>query len=340
MAHPGFNLGRVTTSGTAAFAARIRGLTKRYGETPALQDVDLEVAPGELRGLLGLNGAGKTTLLRTMFGLVRADAGSVQLLGRAVHTGTRQPLSGVAGFVEEPTFYGYLTGRANLEVLTGLDDHPSTGIDDALERVGLSGRADDRVAGYSTGMRQRLGIAAALLREPRLLLLDEPTSGLDPAGMRAVASLLRELTARGVAVILSSHLIGELEGLCHTYTILRSGRVVWDGRASQLESRSPGGVYLLVTGDDAQAIAIASHHDRVTAQAAGETAGVHLAVDAEGLDAYVTALVRAGLVPRRLELLASPLETMFFSLTSDEPAGPLSWVATRDHLRAQAEAIG
>ena len=329
----------MTTPGTAAPAARIRGLTKRYGETPALQDVDLEVAPGELRGLLGLNGAGKTTLLRTMFGLVRADAGSVQLLGRPVQTTGRRPLSGVAGFVEEPAFYGYLTGRANLELLADLDDHASIGIDDALGRVGLSGRADDRVAGYSTGMRQRLGIAAALLREPRLLLLDEPTSGLDPAGMRAVANLLRELTGRGVAVILSSHLIGELEGLCDTYTILRSGRVVWDGPASQLEARSPGAVYLLVTNDDAQAISLAADHARVTAHPAGDTAGVHLTVDAGGLDDYVTALVRAGLVPRRLELLVSPLETVFFSLTTDGPGDPLSSVAAQDHLRAEAEAI-
>ena len=142
------------------------------------------------------------------------------------------PDRGVAGFVEEPAFYPYLSGTANLELLAELDDGAAPPVAEVLERVGLAGRGSDRVAGYSTGMRQRLGIAAALLRSPRVLLLDEPTSGLDPAGAEAVSTLLRELCDDGVAVLLSSHLIGDLEALCDAYTIIRSGRVVWDGDAA------------------------------------------------------------------------------------------------------------
>ena len=144
---------------------------------------------GEVRGLLGPNGAGKTTLLRMLFGLVAPDAGSIELFGTPLQSSDRVRLDGVAGFVEDPSFYPYLSGRANLELLAELDGGGARPqIEDALERVGLAGRARDRVSGYSSGMRQRLGIAAALLREPRLLLLDEPTSGLDPAGRRETSA--------------------------------------------------------------------------------------------------------------------------------------------------------
>jgi ABC-2 type transport system ATP-binding protein len=326
------------SAGTAAPAARIRGLTKRYGDKPALDGIDLEVAPGELRGLLGPNGAGKTTLLRTLFGLVRPDAGSIELLGHPLTRGRRRPLSGVAGFVEEPAFYSYLTGRANLELLAQLDDGGAPWIDGALKRVGLAARADDRVGGYSTGMRQRLGIAAALLRQPRLLLLDEPSSGLDPAGIRAVSALLRELSAQGVAVILSSHLIGELEALCHSYTIIRAGQVVWDGRAGQLEAEAPGSVYLVITNDDSLALVLAQDRDGLRASREPGTPGIRLAVEPGGLDGYVSAIVRHGLALKRLELLVSPLESMFFSLTADDAAltGPEAWIAARARARDEA----
>ena len=336
-------LGTVTAAGTAAAAVRIRGLAKRYGEMPALDSVDLEVAPGELRGLLGPNGAGKTTLLRTLFGLVRPDAGTVELLGQAQAAGRRRPLRGVAGFVEEPAFYAYLSGRANLEVLAELDDVGAERIPGALERVGLAGRAEDRVGGYSTGMRQRLGIAAALLRDPLLLLLDEPTSGLDPAGVRAVSALLRELSAQGVAVILSSHLIGELEALCHSYTIIRSGRVVWDGPAARLEAEAPGTVYLLTTNDDARALELARGWDDLSASVAADGPGIHLEVRPGGLDGYVSAIVRDGLALQRLEPLVSPLESMFFSLTADDgrggAGGAQSWIAARARARDEAAVV-
>jgi len=311
----------------AASAAHIRGLTKRYGDQVALDGVDLELAPGELRGLLGLNGAGKTTLLRTLFGLVEADGGSIELLGRRTSVGRRPPLSGVAGFVEDPRFYPYLSGRANLELLAELDDGGAAGIEEALSRVGLGQRAADRVGSYSTGMRQRLGIASALLRHPRLLLLDEPTSGLDPAGTRDVSRLLRELSAQGVAVILCSHLIGELEALCDSYTILRAGRVVWDGPATGLDAEAPGAVYRLLTSDDTGALALAQDRPGLRARPAGDLQGLRLAVEPGALDAYINAVVGAGVAVRRLELLVSPLESLFFSLTVDDvPPSPRAWI--------------
>jgi ABC-2 type transport system ATP-binding protein len=247
----------VIAAGTGGPAVRVRGLTKRYGQQQALDGIDLEVGPGELRGLLGPNGAGKTTLLRALFGLVRPDAGSIELLGRPRSPERRERLERVAGFVEHPAFYPYLSGRANLELLHEIDDVAGDGVDEVLERVGLGTRSDDRVGGYSTGMRQRLGIAGALLRGPELLLLDEPTSALDPEGIRAVSELLRRLSADGVAVVVSSHLIGELESICDSCTIIAAGRVTWDGPADRLEAEARGSVYLLATSDDALALSVA-----------------------------------------------------------------------------------
>lgn len=173
------------------------GLVKRFATTIAIDDVELEVQEGEVRGLLGPNGAGKTTLLRLLFGLVRPDAGSIELLGRSLDATDSVALHGVAGFVEDPSFYPYLSGRANLEVLAQYDGRATgSAIDAALERMHLADRSGDRVSGYSTGMRQRLGIAAALMRAPRLLLLDEPTSGLDPAGAREVGTQVGELSSK------------------------------------------------------------------------------------------------------------------------------------------------
>ncbi|MGH2892183.1 MAG: ABC transporter ATP-binding protein, partial [Solirubrobacteraceae bacterium] len=183
----------------AVEAVTASGLVKRFETTTAVDVLDLVVAPGQVHGLLGANGAGKTTLLRLLFGLIVPDAGSIALLGRPLGGAGSAALDHVAGFVEEPSFYPYLSGRANLSLLAKLDGQvPPALIHEVLERVGLSERAAGRVGGYSTGMRQRLGIAAALLRTPRLLLLDEPTSGLDPGGARAVATLMRELADQGV----------------------------------------------------------------------------------------------------------------------------------------------
>jgi ABC-2 type transport system ATP-binding protein len=294
---------------------RARGLVKRFGAVCAVDHVNMLVEQGEVRGLLGPNGAGKTTLLRLLFGLVRPDEGSVELLGRPIRSGGSPVLDGVAGFVEDPSFYPYLSGRANLEVLAELDSEAARArVTEALERVGLSSRADERVNGYSTGMKQRLGIAAALLRAPGLLLLDEPTSGLDPAGARDVRALLRELVSTGVTAIVSSHQIGEIEDACHSFTVLHQGRVVWDGSTAQLRAEAPPSSYALHTSDDAQASRIAERQPGVTTTA-GRDGGLDLEADEARLDAYTIALGEAGVAVRRLELLVSPLESMFFALT-------------------------
>ncbi len=298
-------------------AIRASGLVKRFETTCAVDGVDLELQDGEVRGLLGPNGAGKTTLLRMLFGLIRPDSGSVELLDHPLEARGASALEGVGGFVEEPSFYPYLSGRANLALLARLDGGPAGDkIDDTLERVDLARRSRDRVGGYSTGMRQRLGIAAALLRSPRLLLLDEPTSGLDPAGTHAVASLVRELSLQGVAVLLSSHQIGELERVCDAYTVLRQGRVVWSGTAEQLQAQAPASAYALTTSDDERALEIADAQSGVTAGRSpkGE---LTIAVEEGCLDPLVLALGDARVVVRRLELLVSPLESMFFALTGD-----------------------
>src|SRR5213075_523477 len=185
----------------------LRGLVKCYGDLVAVDQVDLTVERGDVYGYLGPNGAGKTTSLRMMLGLIRPTAGSVRLFGRdpiqTVHA-----LDGVAGFVEAPRFYPYLSGRRNLELVAALDGGDARArIDDALATVDLAGRQHDRVRGYSHGMRQRLGIAGALLRDPRLLLLDEPTTGLDPAGMRDMRALIHRLAGEGITILLSSHLL-------------------------------------------------------------------------------------------------------------------------------------
>jgi ABC-2 type transport system ATP-binding protein len=299
-------------------ALRVAGVTKAFAGTRAVDDVDLEIGGGEVRGLLGPNGAGKTTLLRMLLGLVAPDAGSIELLGRPLHGAPVDALDGVAGFVEEPAFYPYLSGRANLELMVELDRRGArSAIDDALANVDLGRRAGERVSGYSTGMRQRLGIAAALLRSPRLLLLDEPTSGLDPAGARDVAALVRALAAQGVAVLLSSHQIGELESVCDSYTVLRHGRVVWDGTAAQLRAQAPASAYVVVTTDDLRAAEIATTRIRLRT-GRGRDGSLAVAATEEGLDAFVAALAQSGVSIRRLDLLVSPLESMFFALTSDD----------------------
>jgi ABC-2 type transport system ATP-binding protein len=305
-------------------AVRATKLVKRFGDTTAVGGLDITIGPGEVRGLLGPNGAGKTTLLRMLFGLIRPDSGTVELLGHTLDHLGGDVLDGVGGFVEEPSFYPYLSGRANLRLLAKLDGRRAGpgDIDDALNRVDLKQRADDRVSGYSTGMRQRLGLAAALLRRPRLLLLDEPTSGLDPAGTRAAVALVRELAAEGVAVLLSSHQIGELEKVCDSYTVLRQGKVVWDGSAAELEAQAPGSAYALSTSDDAHALQLAAGIPRVRIQRAAR-GGLAAAARSEDMDELVAALADARVLIRRLELVVSPLESMFFALTAEHDAAAL-----------------
>jgi ABC-2 type transport system ATP-binding protein len=291
---------------------------KRFETTLAVDRVDLSVDEAEVRGLLGPNGAGKTTLLRLLFGLVRADAGSVELFGRRLDPADPASLDGVSGFVEDPTFYPYLSGRANLELLAELDGpEAAPRIDEVMERVELIKRASDRVSGYSTGMRQRLGIAAALLRAPRLLLLDEPTAGLDPAGVRDVGRLVTELSLTGTAVLISSHQITEVEDICDGFTVLRDGQVVWNGTAAELRAQAPGSAYAMRTSDDRRTIELGSRHRGISVDL-GAGDGLTVRAEEGSLDEFVLALGRDGVAVRELELRSSPLESMFFALTAAE----------------------
>jgi ABC-2 type transport system ATP-binding protein len=297
------------------------GLRKRFGRIDAVAGVDLSVGEGEVRGLLGPNGAGKTTLLRMLLGLVRPDGGAIELFGRPLDARDAPALDGVSGFVEEPCFYPYLSGRANLEVLAELDGGGARGrVEDALAQVELTARAGERVGGYSSGMRQRLGLAAALMRAPRLLLLDEPTSALDPAGVRFVLGLVRTLSQRGVAVLLSSHQIEEVEGVCDSFTVLSRGRVVWEGTAARMLAEAPPSAYRMTTSDDTRALVLAGECRGVRVERS-PSGGLTVEAGDDALDPFVLALAQAGVAVRRLELSMSPLASMFFAL-ADHAEGP------------------
>ncbi|MEP6640673.1 MAG: ABC transporter ATP-binding protein [Gaiellales bacterium] len=307
----------MSTAPSAPPAVTTRGLRKTYGTIEAVAGVDVTVEAGDVYGYLGPNGAGKTTSLRMMLGLVRPTSGEVRLFGRDPVLDPVAALAGVAGFVEDPAFYPYLSGRANLELLAGLDGNGGERVSEVLELVELTGRAHDRVRGYSHGMRQRLGLAAALLRSPRLLVLDEPTTGLDPAGMRDMRTLVRRLAGEGITVLLSSHLMGEVEALCDRVAILREGRVRYEGGLADLLARSAGR-HRLVATDPAGALDLARAAKGIRdAHADGDA--VVFAADRDAVAALTLGLAAAGIGIHAL-VPAGGLEELFFDLTDPEPA--------------------
>ena len=299
-----------------------RGLVKRYGDIVAVDDVDLSVEHGDVFGYLGPNGAGKTTSLRMLLGLIRPTSGSVHLFGRDVSTGAKA-LDGVAGFVEGPTFYPYLPARKNLMLLADYDGRGARSrIDEVLDIVDLRDRAKDKVGGYSHGMRQRLGIAAALLREPRLLLLDEPTTGLDPAGMRDMRDLVRRLAHEGLTVLLSSHLLTEVEELCNRVAIIRKGSIVYEGPLAELKASAPVSGYRLRTTDPPRARVVCAAQPGVTDVRPNGDAEVRFNAD-EGTVASVSlALGAAGIGITMLAQESASLEELFLHLTEGDGAQP------------------
>lgn len=315
--------------GGGAAPIEVRGLTKRYGEITAVDGVDLTIEPGDVFGYLGPNGAGKTTSLRMMLGLIRPSAGSVRIFGRDPQVGVKA-LEGVAGFVEAPSFYPYFSGRRNLELcaaLDGLGGDRAKAIDEVLETVSLLDRAKDKVRGYSHGMRQRLGIASALLRRPRLLILDEPTTGLDPAGMRDMRQLVRDLAERGLTVLLSSHLLVEVDELCNRVAIIRRGRIAYEGSLAELR-QTAGLTYRVRTTDDERARAILAGQENVSAVRDGPESELALKVaDEEAIAGMSLALAGFGVAILELSPKQATLEELFFRLTED--GGP---------SRAKAEA--
>jgi ABC-2 type transport system ATP-binding protein len=217
------------------WAVETHGLTKRFGSNVAVDDVELLVPRGFAFGYLGPNGAGKTTLIRTLLGLTRANGGTMALLGTPVPAQRSKALARVGAIVDEPRFHPHLTGRDNLRLLAAArGGDAGTRIAPSLERVGLTGRADDKVASYSMGMRQRLGVAACLLADPDLLILDEPMNGLDPAGMHEMRAMIESLAGEGRAVMLSSHLLDEVERTCDAVAIVDHGRVIRQGPIDEL----------------------------------------------------------------------------------------------------------
>ena len=302
----------------------VRGLVKRYGRLTAVGGVDITVRAGDVYGYLGPNGAGKTTSLRMMLGLIRPDEGEARLFGRDPLDGV-QALEGVAGFVEAPTFYPYLSGMRNLELLAAYDGHgASSRIDQALEAVELSDRAGDRVGGYSHGMRQRLGIAAALLREPRLLLLDEPTTGLDPAGMRDMRLLIKRLASHGITIVLSSHLLAEVEEVCNRVAIIQRGKIVYEGEIADLKGAA-GTSYRLATTDDERALAVCRAQPGINE--VGLSGGrIWFKADEPAVAGLSQALIEAGALIRSLVPQTATLEDLFFSLTegAESAAGETS----------------
>jgi ABC-2 type transport system ATP-binding protein len=298
---------------------KARGLVKRYKEVLAVDHIDLNVGAGDVYGFLGPNGAGKTTTLRMALGLIMPTEGSVELFGRdPIREGARA-LQGVAGFVEAPRFYPYLSARKNLELLAALDGGGARErIAEVLQTVELSQRAEHRVGGYSHGMRQRLGIAAALLRAPQLLILDEPATGLDPAGMRDMRLLIRRLADGGITVLLSSHQLPEVQELCDRVAIVDSGRVVYEGALADLR-RQGGAGYRLHSTDDTRALALLRAHPGIENATSSEQ-GLSFQAQESDVGTLSIALGAAGVGILALTPEMATLEDLFFRLTEGDGA--------------------
>ena len=309
----------------APSAVRARGIAKTFGDVVALEAVDLDVTEGEVHGLVGPNGAGKTTLLGLLLGFAVADSGTLEILGTPVRRALAVP-DGVAGFVDGPGLYPTLTARQNLSAVTRLRGRgvADREVADALEQVGLGAVADDVVRGFSLGMRQRLGLAAALLTHPRLLVLDEPANGLDPAGKNHVHGVITGLAAEGTAVVMSSHRMDDLAALCTEVTLLATGRVVFSGTLAKLALESDELDYRVATSDRATAARVADgirglrvvDDDQATLRRLGSELVVRGGV--AGMDELVVRLVGAGVSVRELAPVVAPLESAFLALTGSE----------------------
>jgi ABC-2 type transport system ATP-binding protein len=312
-----------------ALPVETRGLVKRYGEIVAVDHVDLSVERGDVFGYLGPNGAGKTTSLRILLGLIRPTAGTARLFGRDPLVDGAKALEGIAGFVEAPRFYPYLSGRRNLRLLADYDEPVSRSrIEEVLELVELRDRAKDKVGGYSHGMRQRLGIAAALLRQPRLLLLDEPTTGLDPAGMRDMRDLVRRLAAEGITVLLSSHLLYEVEELCNRVAIIRKGRIVYQGPLRDLLATAASG-YRLRALEPERARAVVLNQPGITDLRLDDS-DLRFTADEDAVAALTVALGQAHVAFTALVPESASLEELFLGMTDGESS---------DHDRPAAVAV-
>ncbi len=300
---------------------RLQGVTKRFGQLTAVDDVTVDVPAGRCFAWLGPNGCGKTTLIRMMLGLARPTSGSIEVCGHRVPQDTASALASVGGIVEEPRFYPYLTGRQNLAVWAAhYGDGAAGRIEPSLARVRLSERADDAVKTYSLGMRQRLGVARALLNDPRLLILDEPTNGLDPAGLAEFRQLIRSFVDEGRSVFISSHILGEVQKMADDIAIIQQGRVVAFDSVERMISGVQQQIYVRTTDPDAAA-ALLHGAPFVTDVARDNIGGLTLGVaasDEATLTAVGRALLEAGIAVVSLYPLEQSLEQRFLDITGGE----------------------
>ena len=289
------------------------GLCKRYGSETCVDHLALKVPQGAVYGFLGPNGAGKTTTLKMLLGLVHPSAGSVHLLGHELTPRTRLTiLREVGSLIESPSYYGHLTARENLEIVRRLRGLPGEEIDEALRTVRLDGQVKKPVSHFSLGMKQRLGIAAALMGRPRLLLLDEPTNGLDPSGIQEMRELIRSLPSRyGMTVIVSSHLLGEIDQMADHVGVIRQGRLVFQGTMSGLHGMSAARLALR-TQDNARARSLLP-----AARSEGEWLLLDAMSDSEAARVSLK-LAGAGIGLVRMEQRETSLEDIFLRLTGTE----------------------
>ena len=290
-------------------------LGKRYGERiVAVDGLNLEVRRGEVYGFLGPNGAGKTTTLRILLGLIRPTTGRALVLGAA--PGTSEALARLGSLIETPTFYPYLSGRDNLRVLARYARVPEARIARVLEEVDLAGRAGDRFRTYSLGMKQRLGIAAALLKDPELLILDEPTNGMDPVGIAEMRPFIRSLAQGDRTVLLSSHLMGEVEQVCDRVGVISHGRLVGEGTVDELRGRE--GLWLRAEPLGEAERLLGSL--RGVEEVARDDDGLRIAAEPAAASEINRALVEAGIAVSELRPERASLEKVFLELTNEEEA--------------------
>ncbi len=302
------------------WALETHGLTKRFGTTVAVDDVELFVPRGVAFGYLGPNGAGKTTLIRTLLGLTHADNGTMSVLGIPVPSQRDKALARVGAIVDEPRFHAHLTGSQNLCLLAAArGGEAKARIAPSLARVGLAERADQKVASYSLGMRQRLGVASALLGDPQLLILDEPMNGLDPAGMQEMRAMIASFVAEGRTVVLSSHLLDEVQRTCNAVAIVDHGRVIRQGPISELLQQAGGAVVRVDCSEPSRALQLLAAGEIATSATSGEEGViVTLATGAsrEAVAALNRRLVEGGIAVYGLREVQATLEDWFLSVTS------------------------
>ena len=318
-------------------ALETAGLSKRYGARFAVDHVDISLPAGVVSGFVGPNGAGKTTTILMLLGLVRPTEGTAQVLGQPI-TDPASYLSRVGALIEAPLFYPTLSGRRNLEVLTRLGRLDRARIGQVLEQVELSDRANDLVRSYSLGMKQRLGIAAALLPEPDLVILDEPTNGLDPAGIREIRELLRGLAQRGITVFVSSHLLAEIEAICQHLVMIDKGQIVFQGGIENLLAAQQS--HLIATPEHAKDVpALVALCEQEGTQAVADGDSVLVYADPDWAAELNRRAMAADITLKALQVTRASLEEAFFSVTGRDEAGatllaggdrPLEMLALRE----------